>query len=127
VGRGVEDGGKKGREGLAFEDIGAFLKAHYEPAASLDDYKGTGKPPYEKFYLDQMDHHTRVGFLHQKLREPRSYDYDRLRKWDERLRMPQFKFARTDRRANESEEEFRARSERAEAEAREAGMSCMLG
>jgi len=61
-----------------------------------------GKPPYEQFFIDALHHHTREGFLHQKLVEPRSYDFNRIRTWDDRLRMPQFKFARPGRKPGES-------------------------
>ncbi len=38
--------------------------------------------------------HGRAGFLWQKLRQPRSYDYKKTetKNWDERLRMPKFPF-----------------------------------
>lgn len=38
--------------------------------------------------------HGRAGFLWQKLRQPRSYDYKKIetKNWDERLRMPKFPF-----------------------------------
>jgi len=70
---------------------------------------------------------------------PRGYDYNRLRLWDDRLRMPQFRFARSHRREGESYEEFTARqkreakgeydvtAEKEEAEAREAVMTFILG
>lgn len=127
IGTALNDWGKKDGDKLAFEDIGAFIKKHYEPVQDLNDYKGSGKAPYEQFFLNEIDHHSRIGFLHQKLREPRSYDHDRVRKWDERLRMPQFKFARVDRKPGESEEAFAKRSEQAEAEGREAVMTFILG
>ncbi len=127
IGTALNDWGKKDGERLAFEDIKAFLDKHYQPVADLDEFKGEGKPPIDKFYLDQIDHHTRIGFLQQKLREPRSFDYDRIRKWDERLRMPQFRFARVDRKPNEGDAEFARRAELAEAEAREAVMTFVLG
>jgi mono/diheme cytochrome c family protein len=59
--------------------------------------------------------------------EPRSYDYHRLRTWDDRLRMPQFKFARIRPHPGEAKEAFRARQEKEEAEAREAVMTFVLG
>src|SRR5207247_4087114 len=88
-----------------------------------------GKRPYERFFAEQLDHrhHTREGFLHLKLQEPRSYDYNRVRSWDDRLRMPQFKFARPMRQPNESDEAFALRASKEEAEAREAVMTFILG
>jgi mono/diheme cytochrome c family protein len=86
------------------------------------------KTPIEEFFFYALEHHHREGFLHQKLNEPRSYDYERDRTWDDRLRMPQFRFAnRVRRHADESDEDFRARQEKEEAEAREAVMTFILG
>jgi len=64
--------------------------------------------------------------LHQKLLEPRSYDFNRLRPWDERLRMPQFQFARghINPRPGETTEQAKLREE---ADAREAVMTFILG
>lgn len=91
--------------------------------------------PFEEIFFEALSHHhaTREGFLHLKLLEPRSYDYNRLRPWDDRLRMPQFKFARTRRKMDakgqytESEAAFKVRADREEAEAREAVMTFILG
>src|SRR5947209_731116 len=58
---------------------------------------------------------------------PRSYDYERIRNWDERARMPQFKFARTHKLPDESDEAYRARASKEEAESREAVMTFILG
>jgi mono/diheme cytochrome c family protein len=121
IGTPLNDWGKKDPERLAFEDIDAYVNEHYHPVDQMQDDKGhgpsaeEGKPPYEQFFLDALHHHTREGFLHQKLVEPRSYDFNRLRTWDDRLRMPQFKFARSQADARE------------EAEAREAVMTFVLG
>src|SRR5262249_28864100 len=60
------------------------------------------------------------------LMEPRSYDFDRLRVWDDRLRMPQFRFSRKTIGPNATEEEI-ASIEREEALAREAVMTFILG
>src|SRR5262249_42462063 len=60
-----------------------------------DKHEGNVKPPFEEVFFQALEHHHREGFLHLKLMEPRSYDYNRLKTWDDRLRMPQFKFART--------------------------------
>ena len=56
-----------------------------------------------------LDHHQREGFLNQKLTEPRSYDYDRMRVWDDRLRMPQFRFSRKCRQGHRRREGLHAR------------------
>ncbi len=133
IGTPLNDWGKKDAERLAFEDIHAYIQTHYHPVPRLVDENGrpaafdNGKPPYEQYFLDLLEHHQREGFLYQKLREPRSYDYERMRKWDERLRMPQFQFSRTIRKTDEDEESFKARKEKEEAEGREAVMTFILG
>src|SRR4029077_14119235 len=84
-----------------------------------------GKQPYEQFFFDSLEHHQRQGFLNQKLREPRSSDFNRMRTWDDRLRMPQFRFARKIKPLDgESEEQAH---EREEADARDAVMTFVLG
>ncbi len=47
----------------------------------------------ERFYRDRLMEHDRTGFIWQKLKEPRSYDYGKARNKDsfnDRLRMPHF-------------------------------------
>jgi mono/diheme cytochrome c family protein len=85
------------------------------------------KPPYDKYFFERLEHHRREGFLNQKLVEPRSYDYGRIRAWDDRLRMPQFQFARSRQRKNETDEDYDSRKMVEEAEAREAVMTFILG
>ena len=53
------------------------------------------------FYTHQLHSHNRTGFLYQKLREPRSYDYHKTgnKTYNERLRMPRFPFSTEDREA----------------------------
>jgi cytochrome c2 len=65
--------------------------------------------------------------LNQKIRDPRSYDYNRIRAWDDRARMPQFQLARPRKKADEKEEDFKARIFTEEAEAREAVATFVLG
>jgi mono/diheme cytochrome c family protein len=89
--------------------------------------KGKLKEPFEESFLRAIEHHQREGFLHLKLQEPRSLDYNRIRVWDDRLRMPQFKFARSRKKADESDDAYLARQEKEEAEAREAVMTFILG
>jgi mono/diheme cytochrome c family protein len=132
IGTQLNDWGKKDPERLAFEDVVAFANQHYRPVEHMTDEAGhgiaaeNGKPAYEEYFLDALEHHQRDGFLHQKLSEPRSYDFNRERAWDDRLRMPQFKFARGHGKPKEgeSQEQFEAREE---AEAREAVMTFVLG
>jgi cytochrome c2 len=53
------------------------------------------------YYLQSLNSHQRNGFLWQKLRMPRSYDYEttRTKRYDERLRMPKFNFTAEEREA----------------------------
>src|SRR5205823_2375711 len=66
-------------------------------------------------------------FLHLKLADPRSFDYARLRAWDDRLRMPEYRFARSKRKKDETPEQYEVRQEKEEAEAREDIMTFVLG
>jgi cytochrome c2 len=139
IGTPLNDWGKKDPERLAFEDIVSYVHDHNTIVQTRDDPKDSTKPskewgeakegkkPYEQFFFDELAHQQRDGFLNQKLREPRSYDYHRQRVWDDRLRMPQFQFAHSRKREDESDEEFAARHEKEEAEAREAVMTFVLG
>ncbi|MDX1967646.1 MAG: c-type cytochrome [Planctomycetaceae bacterium] len=47
------------------------------------------------FYYESLGHHGRPGFLWQKLRQPRSYDFKmtETKPYDDRLRMPKFPFS----------------------------------
>jgi cbb3-type cytochrome oxidase cytochrome c subunit len=140
IGTPLNDWGKKDPARLAFEDISAYVRDHYEVAELRDDPKDQAKPaeswakvvtegkkPYEKFFADALNAHLREGFLHQKLAEPRSYDYNRDVKWDDRLRMPQFKFSHPRQEKEEGDEDFKVRAAKEEAEAREAVMTFILG
>ncbi|WP_145055781.1 hypothetical protein [Lignipirellula cremea] len=57
--------------------------------------------PLPGFYEESLLGGHRIGFLYQKLREPRSYDYHKVgnKKYNERLRMPQFPFNQEEREA----------------------------
>src|SRR5205823_486823 len=124
------DWGKKDPDRLAFEDAASFVKEHFSIAETRDEQgekepkpssawvstAGGKVPVMEEFYEKALVGHQREGFLHLKLAEPRSYDYGRVRAWDDRLRMPQFKFARTHRRGKEGAVEtvdaYKSRRER---------------
>src|ERR1700733_5643906 len=90
---------------------------------------GVKKEPYEKFYADALLGHNseRLGYLNQKIRDPRSYDYNRIRTWDDRARMPQFAFARPRSKAGEDAADFQKRVFVEEAQAREAVSTFVLG
>jgi mono/diheme cytochrome c family protein len=138
IGTALNDWGKKDPERLAFEDSDIYVREHYhivplrndpnDPKKSAADWHAKGgRQPYEKVYAEAVVNHRREGFLHQKLNEPRVFDFDRKLTWDDRLRMPQFRFARTKKGANESDEAYQVRQEFEEAEAREAVMTFILG
>ena len=127
IGTPLNDWGKKDPERLAFEDIVPYVRDHYHLVDQMKEGKSEGdKPPYERYFFDALEHHQRDGFLNQKLIEPRSYDFNRPRTWDDRLRMPQFKFARGNAKPLEGETPEQAEA-REEAEARDAVMTFILG
>ncbi len=76
IGVALNDWGKKDPERIAFEDIVAYVKKNYTSVESIKDERGlgikteTGKPPYEAYFMEALEHHTRDGFLNQKLIEP---------------------------------------------------------
>jgi mono/diheme cytochrome c family protein len=139
IGTALNDWGKKDPTRLAFEDIVRYVKDKHNIVEARDDANDKSKPaevwkkdkdgntPYEGYFFEALENQRRDGFLHQKLAEPRSYDYGRLRTWDDRLRMPQFKFAQTKRQEDESDEGFEARELKEESEMREAVMTFVLG
>ncbi len=57
--------------------------------------------PDTAYFLQSLNSHERNGFLWQKLRMPRSFDYEatRTKRYDERLRMPKFPFDESEREA----------------------------
>jgi cytochrome c551/c552 len=112
IGVALQDWGRKDTSRLAFEHIEEFLHHHSAPgssttltqqvevavkAARADEFK-TEKEADEElskaFYYDSILHHGRPGFIWQKLRQPRSYDYKKTetKRYDERLKMPRFPF-----------------------------------
>ena len=164
IGTPLAEWGKKDPGRLAFEDIDNYVKSHFKKDQIVDsrvDEDGHPRsvdkgPLYEKFYYDALMHKTREGFLYQKLQEPRSYDFNRLRAWDDRSRMPQFRFARIRKKMQEDDQifndrklwaeavgveldrsarphkaetpdQFAARKDKAEADNREAVMTFVLG
>ncbi|HEV3260184.1 MAG TPA: hypothetical protein VG013_25230, partial [Gemmataceae bacterium] len=140
IGTPLNDWGKKDAERLAFEDAAAYVYDHHntkvpsrydakDPSKPSNEWSEVkdGKVPYEKFYFELLNHQHREGFLHEKLDEPRSYDYHRQRAWDDRLRMPQFRFARSRRLQAEDDADYEVRQRTQEAEAREAVMTFILG
>ncbi len=98
-----EGEGDHGEEGHA--DSGAGESDHADEADSHDHEipmtLAAPREPVPGFYQAQIDAGNRTGFIFQKLREPRSYDYHKTdnKKYNERLRMPLFPFENDDREA----------------------------
>ena len=76
-------------EGHEYEDADSG-----HDADGHDDHDGHEVEIDEAFYVQKIAEHDRAGFAWQKLKEPRSYDYEKARNKDfnERLRMPLFPF-----------------------------------
>lgn len=123
IGTGLNAWGRKETSQLAFEQIATYLgishgghggghAVDHEAEAKHDMHDKPvvghdGKPvPVEDpasvdFYRDSLGHHHRQGFIWQKIKEPRSYDYKMTgqKRYDDRLRMPQFSFTPAQREA----------------------------
>ncbi len=116
IGVALQDWGRKDTSKLGFEHIEEYLHHHGEPAESefestheriLTARKKARAGGLEKgqfsaeeaeselaasYFYDSMQRHGRAGFLWQKLRGPRSYDYQKTetKGYSDRLRMPKF-------------------------------------
>ncbi|MGC8640500.1 MAG: c-type cytochrome [Isosphaeraceae bacterium] len=90
IGTPLNDWGIKQPARLDFGHIKEYLEDQVEQRDGSRD--GTSK-----YFQEQVDQESRIGFLYQKLHRPRSYDYlkdkARYKTWDDRLRMPQFAWA----------------------------------
>ncbi len=90
IGTALNGWGIKSPAKLDFGHITEYLQAQ----TIAEDGSRDGTDP---FFQEKLAHHTRTGFLYEKLHRPRSYDYkkndDDLKSWDDRLRMPQFVWA----------------------------------
>lgn len=102
IGTGLVDWGRKDASRLAFEHITHYVEHHGGHAASAQP---SSTPPEEaadaEYYRHQLEAGSRIGFINQKLKEPRSFDYEKTKnkRYSERLRMPQFPFTGHDREA----------------------------
>lgn len=111
IGTALQDWGRKDPTKLALEHIEEYLHYHGEPDGSStleraakalengvnDRFSSPEEAESESraaYFVDQLLHHGRGGFLWQKLRNPRSYDFKKVetKGYDERLRMPKFPF-----------------------------------
>lgn len=128
VGVPLNDWGKKDPERLAFENIDEYLKTFWSHDAHQYDLCKEWQI-YDPFFHDALAAKRRDGYLHQKLFEPRSYDWGRFkeRSWDDHIKMPQFQFARFARKPGESDADYGRRAEKEERENREAVMTFILG
>ncbi len=109
IGTALQDWGLKDPSRLAPEHIEEYLHHHGEPDgsstktrvanairnAATGDYDSHEQEEQElsaAFFYESLLHHGRPGFIWQKLRDPRSYDYEKTETkfYDERLRMPKF-------------------------------------
>ncbi len=114
IGTALQDWGRKDTSRLAFEHIHEFLEHHGEADGSstkerveeamkhaeagglkAGEFSSVEQEESEMraaFFTESLLHHGRPGFLWQKLRDPRSYDYHKTetKAYDERLRMPKF-------------------------------------
>lgn len=116
IGVALQDWGRKDTSKLGFEHVEEFLHHHGEPkgspysstvdrveealtaASTGQDKSGEiSSDEFERemstaFFFESLQHHGRAGFLWQKLRGPRTYDYEKTetKGYDERLRMPKF-------------------------------------
>ncbi|MEX0704170.1 MAG: c-type cytochrome [Planctomycetales bacterium] len=111
IGTTLQDWGRKDVTRLAPEHIHEYLHHHGEPdggstherivgalqrarSNAFDSEEQRDREMSAAYFYDNLLHHGRDGFLWQKLRDPRSYDYEKTetRGYEERLRMPKFPF-----------------------------------
>ncbi|MEE9601849.1 MAG: hypothetical protein V3V75_00985 [Thermoguttaceae bacterium] len=94
IGPALSDWGRKLESLLAFEQIDRFVKGPSGQGRGADDED-------RDFYLDALLSHRREGFVWQKLRQPRSFDFGTTdqKGYHERLTMGQFKFTPAEREA----------------------------
>ena len=107
IGAGLADWGGKDTDQLAFEHIVEYLQGEARTSVAdngddgtSDQARGPRETPTD-YYMRQLLAGNRIGFLYQKLTEPRSYDYHKIENkgYNERLRMPQFPFTADQREA----------------------------
>jgi cytochrome c551/c552 len=112
IGTSLADWGRKDPSTLAFENINQFLSTHglsgTEEHAHDAEKGGSGHgldpSDYDSdtgYFVNALNSHSRNGFIWQKLRMPRGFDYEKNvnKRYDERLRMPLFPFNAEEREA----------------------------
>jgi mono/diheme cytochrome c family protein len=109
IGTALQDWGRKATSRLALEHIEEFLHHHGERdgsstntfvakamqkagADAFDSEEERDEAMRVTFFHESLMHHGRPGFIFQKLRDPRSYDYEKTQSktYVERLVMPKF-------------------------------------
>lgn len=101
IGTGLADWGRKETSKLDFGHILNYLEhgghshggdAHQDQAHHQHEHSQEAVPPLDPFYQRGIQEHERHGFIYQKLRQPRSYDFEKTAniRYIERLRMPEF-------------------------------------
>jgi hypothetical protein len=102
IGTTLADWGRKDPSKLAFEHITHYLEGHGHGGHDEDHKTDDGETEEMRdYYLHQIEGHHRAGFIYQKLKDPRSYDYHKTenKKYNERLRMPDFPLTAQEREA----------------------------
>jgi cytochrome c2 len=101
IGTALADWGLKEPSKLAFEHIAQYLAHGHGDHEHGDDHAAQDDQALPPFFESQLLAGNRIGFLYQKLREPRGYDYHKAlnKGFNERLRMPQFPFTVEEREA----------------------------
>ncbi|MEZ6120788.1 MAG: hypothetical protein R3C28_30010 [Pirellulaceae bacterium] len=116
IGAALADWGRKEPSKIAFEHIVEYLhegqhghgahgnasgdEPHHDEDHEDDAHSESGDAQQggdfdESYYVQKLQEHDRTGFIWQKLKEPRSYDYQKAEmkdSYNDRLRMPQFPF-----------------------------------
>ncbi len=109
IGTALQDWGRKDPSRLALEHVAEFLHHHGEKdgsstatfvedalrdenADAFDSEEEQEEALRTSFFYDSLMHHGRPGFIFQKLRHPRSYDFEKTQSktYVERLVMPKF-------------------------------------
>ncbi len=115
IGAALQDWGRKDTSKLAHEHIAEWLHHHGEADGSsthdrveeaikkeasgdFTDEDDRRKDLSTAYFYQSLGSHGRAGFIWQKLRQPRSYDFEKVatKGYDERLRMPKFPFDEDD-------------------------------
>ena len=88
IGTGLANWGRKDPSKLDFAHISHYFEHH----GHADEGHHGEDDSLDPYFQRLINEHDRAGFAMQKLREPRSYDFENVanKGYNERLRMPQF-------------------------------------